>query len=394
MKAEIRSGSSQTTAYSKTYNFTVIPDIAGETGFLQNVATSKYAEIENASLAVDGVIQQSSFHTQPYMRWIFELDGNGYFRIKSEHSGLYLGAYSINPEKVRQYATITDYTRWKFIETSTGNYQIYCKAAGTRNMALALPSTTSADGVDLTNLIYTNDSSYNDEWDIYIVNYAATVNNYYDKGYCVRYGENESTSRAEINNYNVAVAQVYLRLFGLLLYSNGAQYYNSPIDQCKGTVSASNIDTLCSHAGVIHTDRNNVISSFKSYCSGNNTTTNVLWSCHKIKSIASNGNVNYNRSCSTGFYLYILKITTGNSRTIYSQGVLLHELNHQYGAKDHYHEEISPGVCKFADACSTCGTNPRPASCIMNNSRQDVNSPQIICNECIQDIIAHLDDHH
>ena len=220
------------------------------------------------------------------------------------------------------------------------------------------------------------------------------LNNYYDSGYFVRYSESEAVAANSIKSYTSAVSQVYLKALGLLIISNTPQYYNSPIDQCKDTVTGTNIDTLCSHGGIIHTDRSNVISSFKSYYTGSNTTTNVLWTCHKIKSIASNGRVNYNRSCSSGYYVYMLEISSANDRIIHSQGVLLHELNHQYGARDHYHEEDANGNCKFSDICSTCGENPRPGSCIMANSRQDINSSQIICFGCKQDIINHLKDHH
>ena len=394
MKAEIRSGSSQTATHTGAYNYTVIPDIVGDTAFVQNVATGKYIDLEQVNYVPTDIVQQWSFHGGTQSQWIFELGGSGYFKIKSVKTGKYIGVDSSDTSKVKQYSTVTDYTLWKIGETSSRNYKFACKALESSGKVLCAPTITSGDGADLTMLVYGDNSSYGDEWNVYSVSYIATVNNFYDKGYYIRYGESESVSHNEIENYNFAVSQVYLKLFGLLIYSNGAQYYNSPIDQCKGTVSSSNIDTMCSHSGTAHTDRSNVISSLKSYCAGNNTTTNVLWSGHKIKSIASSGNVNFNRSCSSGYYLYILEISMSYNRTIHSQGVLLHELNHQYGAKDHYHEEISPGVCKFADVCSTCGANPRPATCIMNNSRQNINSSQIICNECMQDIFIHLEDHH
>jgi len=318
----------------------------------------------------------------------------GLFYIKSRRSGLYVGVDPSNTTSVKQYSTQNSYTRWRLKKTSSGNFALYCYATESSGLVLSTPSNTSGNGADLTMLAYVDDTNYRDEWNVYSINYTATVKNYYDSGYFIRYSESEATSRSSINSYTSTVSQVYLKTLGLLINSNTPQYYNSPVDQCKGTVTSTNIDTLCSHSGIIHTDRSNVISSFNSSCTGNNITTNILWTCHKIKSIASNEHVNYNRSCSSGYCVYVLEISSANDSVVHSQGVLLHELNHQYGARDHYHEEDANGNCKFSDICSQCGENPRPGSCIMANSRQDINSSQIICSGCKQDIINHLKDHH
>ena len=49
MKAEIRSGSSRTATHTGAYNYTVIPDIVGDTAFVQNVATGKYIDLEQVN---------------------------------------------------------------------------------------------------------------------------------------------------------------------------------------------------------------------------------------------------------------------------------------------------------------------------------------------------------
>ena len=80
-----------------------------------------------------------------------------------------------------------------------------------------------------------------------------------------------------------------------------------------------------------------------------------------------------------------------------SQSVLMHELNHQYGARDHYHElrdKEDDGSCKFKDICTECGINPRSESCIMYDSRIDITNNDVICDECQNDILAHLNEHH
>lgn len=169
----IRSGSSQTNLHTFTHTYTIIPDIVGKTAFLQNVATQKYAEVDGASTADGATVQQMSLHTGTHMQWVFELAGEGYFTIKSLNSGLYLGVPKHPVTQVKQFATITDYMRWKIVETSAGNYKLVCKASTWRNSVLTVPSAASGDGVDLTTKTpYSEDENYDDEWKI-LINYGS-----------------------------------------------------------------------------------------------------------------------------------------------------------------------------------------------------------------------------
>ena len=93
----------------------------------------------------------------------------------------------------------------------------------------------------------------------------------------------------------------------------------------------------------------------------------------------------------------MISISSASEREQKSKGALLHELNHQYGARDHYHDlaDINDSSsCKFKDICSFCGTNPRPSSCVMHTTNQDINNSNIICDGCKNEIMAHLEDHH
>ena len=75
----------------------------------------------------------------------------------------------------------------------------------------------------------------------------------------------------------------------------------------------------------------------------------------------------------------------------------MHEMGHIYGAKDHYHEladSSDPNSCKFKDICSFCGTNPRPNTCIMYQSRIDISASNVFCVSCFGEVKNHLDDHH
>ena len=125
---------------------------------------------------------------------------------------------------------------------------------------------------------------------------------------------------------------------------------------------------------------------------GNPLLTNAYWTGHHTTS-----DIGENRSFSIGEYgIYMLGLYDSSNREMNSQGVLMHELNHQYDAPDHYHEWLDDAhtVCRGGVYCSCCGTNPRPYSCIMCNSRTDILRNDIICEGCKSDMISHLEGHH
>ena len=396
---EILYDGTQYVSHSAYYTFPIIPQQG--TYFIQNAGTDKYMDVEGASTASGAIIQQWAYHTGNQAKFVIEhVSGQqGYCRIKSVHSNLYVGVDSTNTSVIRQYSTLNDYTLWKIESTTTDvarRLKFTCKATESSGLVLSVPSVTSGDGVDLTQNTYVNDTNICDEWIALFVRYGAVVNAFYDHGYHVRYGETEAVSREKITQYNLAVSERYLELFGLVIQVNTPQYFNSAIDNCKGTVSSNNIDTLCSHSsGIIHTDRGSIINDFYSQHAGNNTTTSELWTCHKIKSIASDGNVNYNRSCSWYSSIYVLAIDyTESERAQDSVGVLMHELAHQYGVTDHYHENDENGNCKFPDKCSQCTGNTETMNCVMVDPYDTIDREDVMCDACKQEMITHLEKHH
>lgn len=77
----------------------------------------------------------------------------------------------------------------------------------------------------------------------------------------------------------------------------------------------------------------------------------------------------------------------------------MHELNHQYGAPDHYHElrvENDTSTCIHKDNCSVCGDLKRSKTCIMDQvyDINDIQYGDIVCYGCRGDIMRHLAEHH
>ncbi len=118
-----------------------------------------------------------------------------------------------------------------------------------------------------------------------------------------------------------------------------------------------------------------------------------LWTAHKIISIDSNGYVYENRSFSSDNCIFMFERSDFFSRETDSRGVLMHELNHQFGAPDHYHELADPNnknSCKNKSICSVCGDEPRSATCIMNKSRINISNDNVICQCCKNDMEDHM----
>ena len=78
---------------------------------------------------------------------------------------------------------------------------------------------------------------------------------------------------------------------------------------------------------------------------------------------------------------------------------ILHELSHQIGGKDHYHEKIpNYPFCANYEICSRCSElnedafTIRSEECIMFNSERSLNSDQMYCYECSSEIHEFLDE--
>ena len=94
-------------------------------------------------------------------------------------------------------------------------------------------------------------------------------------------------------------------------------------------------------------------------------------------------------------YVFMVDNSNVNLRTAKTLKILFHELCHQYGADDHYHEELN-GSCINDDLCSDCNPGSRPKTCIMYSTGDNVeiSSNTVLCDGCKADILAHLNTHH
>ena len=134
------------------------------TYMIMNKGTSRYMEVESASMASGGVVQQWQYHTGAQAKWVLTLNSAGYYTIKSLRSGLYLYAGSTTDSTaIIQYISDAGGNgKWNITKTSAGNYKLspYSSSA----YAISVPLNENANGTNLVKLSYTNDSNYRDEW--------------------------------------------------------------------------------------------------------------------------------------------------------------------------------------------------------------------------------------
>ena len=247
-----------------------------------------------------------------------------------------------------------------------------------------------------------NGVTYSKSYTLYVTTYYSELYSRFDDGYAVFYGETRAQSADKIDAYTRIVERRYRELLGLNLVLNYPTYYASALDLCKGTVTAGNLHADCPHATaqvnpVDHVFVSSVQNDFEAHFSGHDALSNVFWSCHKIVTYKSGSNIKFNRSFATRTYVFMIDNSNPILRDERTLAILMHELNHLYGAHDHYHDPSDrddDSTCTNRDICSECNPQGRPTSCIMYTKEVDINADTVLCTACKNDMLQHLNAHH
>jgi len=236
----IRKDGTATTAHLLGANATMIPKTTvNETYFIRNIGTNRYIDIEGPSSAEGAIIQQWQYNGKNQSKWLFEKASGGYFYIQSLYSGKYIGVDSTNTSVIRQYASKSDYTLWRFITTTSGNFRIVNKAIS--STVLAAPTATSGNGADLIATSYTGNSVYNDEWMIY--RRVLYIDNYYDSTIV-----GNTAYQSFIPTAVECANKVFYELAQIGIISNGSAsaYLTGLADQCPAGINVPCSDATCS----------------------------------------------------------------------------------------------------------------------------------------------------
>ena len=213
------------------------------------------------------------------------------------------------------------------------------------------------------------------------------VKNYYDQGYNVRVGN----ALTAIQGYHDVVNIKFENIFGIRLIES-IEMYSSRCDACKisqyGAVTAGSLDLSCSHSPKCLNTASLRTDILTQKGAGNDTITIVAWTGHQMSDYENDRS---NSSSSTNSV-----IITPNSSSSY-EFTLLHELSHQLGAHDHYCYGTSgdePCDNEFCDEC--CFGYAEPRECVMGKRMNLSAYPEdeLYCDDCIEIISSHTQDHH
>jgi len=376
--------------FSNIYTVKIIP--AEGTYYIKSKHTGYYVGVLTNANPTNHFVTDSNYDGSSTQRWVFDYLGNGLYSIKSADSSLgYLGIQGDSTSAGANVVLKSSVTRWRIEKNNRGTFTFMPNNSTSNNLVMSIP--TNAD--PLQQLTYTNDGNLRDGWVIYDKTpiYRAAVATYYDKGYWEYYEESEVQGAYQIDIYTQAVADRFMEVLGVDITAIPATYLASDIDMCKGSVDATTIDSLCEHSNN-HTARDTLRDYIQNVTFGGDTFTSAFWTCHLVTSTSDAGEYEENRSISYGDIVLLLKRLSESERYEKSTGVLMHELCHQFDARDHYHNLDEDEKCTNADICSTCNPNGRPKSCLMNNSGSDITLDTVLCDACKQEILAHLRSHH
>lgn len=388
-------------------DFTV-PDYSG-TYFINNVKSPSYFITYNTS----GTLSLTNYSGNTRQKWIISQTGDGYYTIKVSGYSKYLGistASSSEGALATTYSnTVSHATKWMIFRASSGGYVLFPYYGATYNRSLALNYDSNSNMI-LNQTVYTNDSSCNDEW--YLEKYTLNLEAYYDDAFNVRYGGIAPVTIASLNNN---AKSVFSKVFGRNVVPQGIYSYQSLADKCKiarfSSITSSNIDSICpsnpSLGGTCPTHYYNCtgwkesFDDFLMYHPGTPTTVTALFTGNALyNSSGSICNRSFTYISGNRYGISMQEINSSSSQYISSEtSVYVHEISHQLGAPDHYHELYEgTEICKNEQYCSVCGgANARSSSCIMYTTSFDIlsaNYDSVYCEGCYNDIISHLSNHH
>ncbi len=176
-------------SYYAGFSLHVVSGLSDGDYYIQNAKSLRYMDIENQAMQNGTTIHQWSFHGGATSRWKIEMQTDGYYTIRSIHSGstpYYLGVENDSgadgARVVLRSGAITDGMKWSFSITNTGSYKITPKVGGAgRILAVEYQYYQEDLGIDIKSLTYSDDGYDTDEW--FLRNLEDTIeDNLYNMG--------------------------------------------------------------------------------------------------------------------------------------------------------------------------------------------------------------------
>ena len=174
-------------------------------------------------------------------RWTVNYISNGEYSIKNGMSGLYLGVESLNSTSARatQYSNLNDLSKWYISKTSSGAYCLYAKGNLSCEYVIGSSSAGNTAGTSITNMLYSNDLNYQDEWILEKIqlNYI----NYFDSSFA-----NSSGLVSKILGSNTFSYHAFKNQFGIFLGTlSTSRKYDILCDQCTTGTNTECDEDVC-----------------------------------------------------------------------------------------------------------------------------------------------------
>lgn len=161
----VKSASCQVTVSSE-------PIFENGTYFIENLATSRYIDIESPYYTLGANIQLWELTGGNSRKWNLSLQADGHYIIESYLSNMNIGvsasSLGVDGATIHQYSTFSsNYVRWSFMLTDNGNYAIIPKSGENMAFSLCSPSASANNGANLTQKKFTEDADLSDEWKLH-----------------------------------------------------------------------------------------------------------------------------------------------------------------------------------------------------------------------------------
>ena len=359
-----------------------------------------------SSNSTNSIYHETFFGTQRQM-WDITRNTDGTYRViplGKTNASLNAGTNVDNSPVTWVTNDNSTYQRWRIVYNNSDNtFRMMAKSSGSRCL------TIGSNGYAVQ-LGYNNNNT-NQKVIFEKKEYNIDLRNICDLGFLVRYGNgNISSVSSNINNMETFIDSIFSSKFSLTVNNSNTFGIGSRADMCKTNrnlpINSTTIDQPCpggaghvcalsGHNNENCTSGDELYKHVISFYPGNVNRVTILWTGNKLFELDDDGNLQEaNRSFS--WYDYGINMQELVHKDYYFDvmiPVLAHELSHQCGAPDHYHEILEDGSCRGGDMCadSECANpNPRPSSCLMNDGWmwdiQTKNVNDIWCTGCQTDM--------
>lgn len=380
------------TGKSFSFYVTVGQTISNGTYYIMNKATGRFLDVEGPSTAENANIQEWELHDGAQGKWQITYYGSGYYYIKSIYSNKYVSVYNGSSAAgaiIIQSSTLSSANRWKITKLPDGALKITAECGEDNERCLGISSIAGYNGVNCSQITYSDDADYRDEWYISSAEKRIRINIQMDNGYISRY-TNSSTAASRIEENLFKVREKYAEYFGICVDYSAATTIASHADACTGSTHS----TACPHCSDTDCKSSTVNDSTKLYTLHHKNIYNIM-ARFEMPDLDTETLLVFigHETCATndaghrGGYLGltysgygIISLTNfGNAAS--ESKTTMHEIGHLYYAKDHYDIGSVPSTAEIIISEGDARYN---SDCIYGENKDDpdIAGNYVICGGC------------